>query len=216
MARLKKKNLIENEKDVVSLNPRKLVSHFYDKVDVVTAGVVIFIALFLEFLIFLFLGAPRILEYFTINLILTFIFSWFILGFILYVLLYLIKGKSKLKGGEFKKILSALASFRVVSIFSILIVLLIFLIFIPAIFPLLTVLLNNPALLMDGGFLPSLGTLAFIGIFLLVLFGFALIIYYIAMSYHFVKKMYGFKSVLSNILMTIVVWLIMGAIASII
>lgn len=216
MVRLKKKNLVEDEKQIVSLNPKKLVSHFYDKVDLLTAGIVIFSAIFLESLIFLILKMPRVLEYFTINILISFIFSWFILGFILYLILYLFKGKSNLKGGEYKQILSGLASFRVVSIFSTLFVFLILLIFLPNVIPKISIMFSNPAFLLNSGFLPSIGVAGIIGIILLIIFGIALAIYYILMIYHFVKKMYNFKNLFSNILMTVVILLIMGVIASII
>jgi len=215
MVRLKKKNLIEDEKEVVSLNPKKLISHFYEKVDVTTAAVLIFISIFLETLILLFLKSPNVLLHFTIRIIITFIFSWFILGGILYLILYFVKGKNKLKGDEFKKILSGLASFRVVSIFSLLFVLAIILIFLPKILPFASLVLQNPAILQTG-FMPSLGVGALFGLILLMIFGVCLIVYLIAMIYHFVKKMYNFESDFSNVIMTLIIFIVMIAFSTLI
>lgn len=216
MVRLKKRNLLENEKEIVSLNPKKLISYFYDKIDLSTAAIVIFIAIFLESLVLLFLKMPKILEYFTITIIVNFIFSWVVFGAVLYVLLYIIKGRNKLKGDEYKKILAGLASFRVVSIFSLLIVLLLFLIFMPSVLPFLSMFFQNPSLFLSQGILPSLGLWASIGIFLLIIFGIALFIYYIVMLYHFVKKMYDFKNASLNVLMTIIIIVIMVLFSTII
>ncbi len=216
MVRLRKKNLIENEKEILSLNPKSLVSHFYEKIDVTTAGIVLFVAIFLESLIFLFLKMPNILEYFTIKLITNFVVTWIILGFVLYLLLYLIKGKSNLKGGEYKKILSGLVSFRVVSIFAILIMLLIFMIFMPNIFPILTMLLNNPNFLLETGLLPAIGIWGGIGIFLSVIFMILIVVYYLTMLYNFVKKMYEFEGFFPNFIMMIIILIIMGFLSSLI
>jgi len=216
MVRLKKKNLIEDEKEVVSLNPKKLITHFYNKIDLSTAAILIFISIFLETLILFLLKMPNVLEYFTIRLIVNFIISWIILGAILYVILYFVKGKNKLKGNEYKKILSGLASFRVVAIFSLIIVLAISLVFMPQILPYMSMVLQNPALFLNNGYMPSLGFAGGLGIFLLMIFAIALFIYYIVMMYHFVKNMYEFKDPLSNVIMTIILIFIMGLLASLI
>jgi len=216
MVRLKKKNLIEDEKEVVSLNPKKLITHFYNKIDLSTAAILIFISIFLETLILFLLKMPNVLEYFTIRLIVNFIISWIILGAILYVILYFVKGKNKLKGNEYKKILSGLASFRVVAIFSLIIVLAISLVFMPQILPYMSMVLQNPALFLNNGYKPSLGFAGGLGIFLLMIFAIALFIYYIVMMYHFVKNMYEFKDPLSNVIMTIILIFIMGLLASLI
>lgn len=206
--RLRKKNLIENEKEIVSLNPKSLVSHFYNKVDITTAAIVIFISIFIETLLLLFLKSPNVLSFFTIRIIVTFIFSWIILGAILYLILYFVKGKNNLKGGEYKQILSGLASFRVVSILSVLVVLVIVLIFMPKLIPFMSVAMQNPAGFLESGVMPSLGSGAGVGIFLLIIFAIALIIYYISMLYNFVKNMYDFE-ITGNLLMTLVILVIM-------
>jgi hypothetical protein len=216
MVRLRQKNLMENEKEIVSLNPRKLVTHFYEKVDVSTAAIVIFISIFLESLLLLFLKLPRIIEYFTITLIINFIFSWIVLGAILYVLLYLVKGKSNLKGNEYKKILSGLASFRVVSIFSLLVVVLMVLIFMPSVLPFISMFFQNPALFLAQGYLPTIGLWGGIGIFLLIIFGISICVYYLIMFYHFVKNMYNFKNNSLNLLMTLLILIIMVLFSTII
>jgi hypothetical protein len=189
MARLKKKNLIENEKEVVSLNPKKLINYFYEKVDLTTSAVLIFIAVFIEALFLLFLKLPNVVEYFTINLIINFIFSWIILGALLYVVLYFVKGRSGMKGEEYKKILSGLAAFRVITILSLLVLLAIIFIFMPKLLSYISLILQNPS----TAALPNLGVGAGVGIFLLVIFGISLLIYYLVMFYHFVDKMYDFQ-----------------------
>ncbi len=204
--RLRKKNLIENEKEIVSLNPKSLVSHFYNKVDLTTAAIVIFISIFIETLLLLFLKSPNVLSFFTIRIIVSFIFSWIILGAILYLILYFVKGKNNLKGGEYKQILSGLASFRVVSILSVLVVLAIVLIFMPKLIPFMSVAMQNPAGFLESGIMSSLG--AGVGIFLLIIFAIALIIYYISMLYNFVKNMYDFE-IAGNLLMTLVILIVM-------
>lgn len=208
MIRLRKKNLIDSEKQIVSLNPKSLISHFYNKIDLTTAAIVIFISIFLETLLLLFLKVPNIPSFFTIRIIVTFIFSWFILGGILYLLLYFIKGKDNLKGGEYNKILAGLASFRVVSILSALFVLAIVLIFMPNFLTFISFAMQNPSLFIEGGIMPSLGTGAIIGIILLIIFSIALVVYYLTMTYHFVKQMYDME-ILGSLLMTVVVLVIM-------
>jgi hypothetical protein len=207
VVRLKKKNLIEDEKEIVSLNPKKLISHFYNKVDVSTAAIVIFISIFLETLLLFFLKVPNVLTYFTIRLIVTYIFSWFILGIIVYLLVYFVKGKHKLKGNEFKKILSSLAAFRIVSIIAILVVIAIVLIFMPSVIPVMSMALQNPAFVYDSGILPNLGSFAIVGVILLILFSIAIVIYYLSMLYHLTKNLFKFEG-LGNILMTVVLLVI--------
>lgn len=208
MIRLRKKNLFENEKQIVSLNPKSLMSHFYNKVDLTTASIVIFISIFLETLFLFFLKVPNIISFFTIRILVSFVFSWIILGGIYYVLLYFIKGKDNLSGGEYKKILSGLSSFRVISILSLLFVLGIVLIFMPNLLSFIANTFQNPSLFINSGMLPSLGVGGIIGVIILILFSIFLVIYYLLMVYQFVKEMYNMSN-LGNILMTIVIIVIM-------
>ncbi|NCP71874.1 hypothetical protein GW835_00570 [archaeon] len=214
VARLKKKNLIEDEKEIVSFNPKKLINHFYEKVDVSTAAIVIFISIFIETLVLFLLKSPNVLSYFTIRLIITFVFSWFILGIIIYLILYFVKGKNNLKGGELKNILSSLAAFRIVSIIAILVVFAIVLIFMPKVIPFMSMAIQNPDYIYNSGMLPNLGGGAVVGLILLFIFSIALLVYYILMFYHFVKKMFNFE-VLGNIVMTIILFVIMYFFSSI-
>jgi hypothetical protein len=214
MVRLKKKNLVDDEKEVTSLNPKKLISRFYNKVDLGTAAILIFVSILLETLILFFLKMPNILEYFTIRILINFIVSWVVFGAILYAILYFVKGKNNLKGNEFKKILSGLASFRVVAIFALIIVIAISLIFMPKILPYMSMILQNPAFFVSNGYMPALGIGAGIGILLLIIFALSLFVYYLIMMYHFVDNMYKFENPVSTVIMTIIVIFIMGLLAS--
>lgn len=205
MVRLRKKNLIEDEKEVASLNPKKLINYFYEKVDLTTSAVLIFIAVFIEALFLLFLNFPNVVGYFTLNLIINFIFSWIIVGALLYIILYLVKGRSALVGGEYKKILSGLAAFRVITILTLLLFSAIVLIFMPKLLKYLSLIFNNPS----TAALPNLGAGSGIGVFLLVIFGIAILIYYLVLFYHFVDKMYNFKDSGKTFFMTVVLLVIL-------
>lgn len=207
MVRLKKKNLMDTEKTIISLNPKKLVSHFYDKVDLTSSAVLIFIAIFLESLVLLFLSAPNVILNFTYRIIFNFIFSWIIMGLIFYLILYFLKGKDKVPKGEYKRILSGLASFRVVSIISIFVVIIISLIFLPKFISFFPMVLQDPGVI-DAVSFPKLTGWGLTGLILLFIFIIAIVVYYFCLFYRFVEKMYN-QTPIINFLMFLILLVVM-------
>ena len=86
----KKKNLVNDYREPVRLSPKKLMERFYNSINIKTAALVIFIAVLVETIIFSIYGLPSFFKYLGLRLIDDFVFNWFILGVVLFVLVYLI------------------------------------------------------------------------------------------------------------------------------
>jgi len=212
----RKKNLIEDEKEVVKLNPRKLISYFYNKIDVKTAAYVILVSLLFQLIIYAIIGVPNLGRFFIVNLLYTYLITWFVVGGILYLLLYFIKGKDKLEKNEFSKILAALSAFKVIYIFVLLIFFTIVLVFVPKLIGYIRNVLTSPAALNSTSILPALGGWNSLGLIILIIFAIATAVYYLFAIYYLIKEIYKYKSFWVNLIILIVVLVILALLSKII
>jgi len=201
---MKKKNLAEDEKEIARISPKKLVNHFYNKVNVKTAAIVILITVLLETIIMGLIGVKKIWLYFLISLGMAFVVWWLIAGIILFLLMYFIRGNYKVKPHDFNRVLSGLASFKVINIISTLVATIITLIFIPQAIPFIKLVFANPSLAFSATALPVIGTWGLIGIVLLILLAIWVIVYYIAMFYNLIGEMFETENVGVKILMLVI------------
>jgi hypothetical protein len=211
----KMKNLLENEKDVVKLNPKKLIPYFYNKINIKTAAIVILISLLFELIIFAIMGVPNLVSYFFLNLLYTYLISWFVVGGILYLILYFIKGKNNLEKNVYSKILSALAAFRVINIFVLLLFLAIVLVFVPKLIGFIKGAFLTSSLSSSSLF-PLLNSWNSFGLILLLIFSLAVIVYYIFAVYYLIKEVYKLKSFWSNLIILIIILVLFGLLSKII
>jgi hypothetical protein len=201
---MKKKNLMEDEKDIARISPRKLIHRFYNKVDVKTSILIIFIAVLLETLIMGMVGVNKIGLYFLITLANSFIVWWLFIGVILFLVMYFIRGSYKVKPTDFNRILSGLASFKIITIISILVATIITLIFIPNLIPFIKLVFTNPALAYSATALPIISVWGMIGAALLIILAIWVVVYYIAMFYHLMGEMFEAEKSGFKILMLII------------
>ncbi|MFA6649977.1 MAG: hypothetical protein WCS81_01595, partial [archaeon] len=150
----KEKNLVDDRKEVVKLTPKNLVNSFYNKVNAQVAGVVILFSIIIEMILFSILGVSDIGKIFLSRVVESFILSWLLVALVLYLVLYLVKGNKRIEKNAYKKILSGLASFKVVTIFAMLITSIITMIFLPKIIPYFRDVLANPLLAYSSTAMP--------------------------------------------------------------
>jgi hypothetical protein len=201
---MKKKNLIDDEKDIARISPKKLVTHFYNKVNIKTAALVIFIAILLETIIMGIIGVKKIVVYFLILLANSFIVWWLFIGVILFLIMYFIRGSYKVKPYDFNRVLSGLASFKIISILAMLVATIITLIFIPNLIPFIKLVFSNPALAYSATALPIIGVWGMIGVILLIILAIWVIVYYISMFYNLMGEMFETESFGFKFLMLII------------
>ncbi len=201
---MKKKNLAEDEKDIARICPKKLVNHFYNKVSVKTAAIVILITVLLETIIMALIGVKKIWLYFLITLGMAFIVWWLIAGIILFLLMYFIRGNYKVKPYDFNRVLSGLASFKIINIISTLVATIITLVFIPQAIPFIRLVFANPSLAYSATALPVIGTWGIIGIILLIILAIWVIVYYISMFYNLIGEMFETEKIGIKLLLLII------------
>jgi len=212
----KKRNLIEDEKEVVKLNPRKLISYFYNKINVKTAAYVILVSLLFQLIIYAIIGVPNLGRFFVVNLIYTYLITWFVVGGILYLLAYFIRGKDKLEKNEFSKILAALSAFKVIYIFILLTFFAIVLVFVPKLLGYVRNVFASGVALNASSVLPALNGWNNLGLIILVIFAIAAAVYYLFAIYYLVKEIYKYKSFWVNLIILIVVLVILALLSKII
>lgn len=209
---MKKKNLIDDEKDIARISPRKLIHRFYNKINVKTAALIIFISIIIEMILMAIVGVKKIGVYFLIALANSFIVWWLFIGVILFLIMYFIRGSYKVKPTDFNRILSGLASFKIITIISMLVATVITLIFIPNVMPFIKLVFSNPALAYSATALPIIGAWGMIGVALLIILAIWVIVYYILMFYHLMGEMFqtqkaGFKILLLIIFVIVAILL---------
>jgi len=205
----KEKTLVDDKKEVVRLTPKNLVKSFYNKVSVQVAGVVILFSLIIEMVLLSILGFPNIGKLFLLRLVDSFILSWLLVALVLYLVLYLVKGNKKIEKNAYKKILSGLASFKIVTIFAMLITSIITMIFLPKVVPYFKAILSNPLLAYSSTAMSVMSGWAVFGVTLLAILFIIVFIYYILMIFHLVKEMYKYKTFLPNFLFVIIILIVM-------
>jgi hypothetical protein len=210
----KKKDLLHDIREPVSLNPEKLVNYFYNKVKLKTAAMVIFYAVLLETILLAVLGVPKILQVFIFNLLDAYIIYWVLVGAIIYLILYLVKGNLKVKSYDFNKILSGLASFKIIQVIAMLLIVIITMIFLPELIPFINNIISNPTIAYSATVLPVIGGWGNIGIFLLILLSIFLIVYYLKIIYEFIRNVFKYKQFGVNLLLMLIILIIMGLLGS--
>lgn len=201
---MKKKNLVDDEKDIARISPKKLVHRFYNKVNVKTAALIILISVLLETLIMAIIGVNKIGIYFLITIANAFIVWWLFIGIVLFLVMYFIRGSYKVKPNDFNRVLSGLASFKIITIISTLVATIITLIFIPNLIPYIKLVFANPALAYSATALPVIGFWGMIGVVLLIILAIWVVVYYIAMFYNLMGEMFETQSTGFKIMMLII------------
>jgi len=201
---MKKKNLVDDEKDIARISPKKLVHRFYNKVNVRTAAFIILISVLLETLIMAIVGVKKIGIYFLITIANAFIVWWLFIGIVLFLVMYFIRGSYKVKPNDFNRVLSGLASFKIINIIATLVATIITLIFIPNLIPYIKLVFANPALAYSATALPVIGLWGMIGVVLLIILAIWVLVYYIAMFYNLMGEMFETQSTGFKILMLII------------
>ena len=196
------------KKEKVNLFPKPLVNYFYDRVKFGTAIFVVILAVIIESILLAVIGFANITKYFLLSLFSSLIVDWLFVAIILYIIMYLIKGRKKTKKDSFLKILSGLASFRIVTIFFMLLSFLVSLVFLPKVLVYLKQFSVNPAIVFSSTAIPVLGSWAVLGFILLFILVIALVIYYLVMFYYFVAKMYNVKQWWKIIILMIIIFFI--------
>jgi hypothetical protein len=200
-------------KDKKIRHPKALVDYFYEKVNYKSAFLIVLIALMLElFFLFVVLKTPQagiITLYLVYSRV---VVGWFVLGLIIYLLAYLIKSKKKMPKKALEKILSGLASFRVVVILFYILFGLIGFIFLGNYIQVLQNVVQNPELLYSTTAFPALTTANTIGVVILGITSLLFFIYFLRILYYFIKKIFETKSVITTIFYMLVLFVLSSVI----
>ncbi|HOD89811.1 MAG TPA: hypothetical protein PKK56_01885 [archaeon] len=190
-----KKNLIEEQDVRVSLKPKALVNHFFNKISVGTAFLVVLIATLFELVLLACLKFPGAFgTYGLLRIAEAIVISWFLMGVIFYVVALIIKGNNH-KENLFNKILSGLSSFKAVYILFLLLATIIILIFANPLISLLQTVFLNPSVLVNGTLVfPVFTGFHIFGMILLCLLFILFIVYVFIMLYHLVGEIYNIEN----------------------
>ncbi|MDD3244689.1 MAG: hypothetical protein PHU47_00900 [Candidatus ainarchaeum sp.] len=174
--------------------PRALVEFFYNKVDVFNALGVVFLVILLNIIFYIIVKIPKMGLQILADIYSSVFVSWFILGLLIFLTMYFIRSSTKLPKRPLEKVLSALASFRIPVIIYGLFSFMIVLLFFPNLITLMQSVFLNPAIIASETFLPTLTTVNYIGLGLLLLFTIVFFIYIICMMFAFVETVYDVKN----------------------
>lgn len=204
----KKTNLYEAYKS--KRGPKALVSHFFEKVSVFDAFIIVFITFLLNTLIFILLKVPNFFNLIASNVLSVFLINWLVLAVIFYLLMYFVVGLKKLPEKAFKKVLSSLAAFKLISIIYTILMAFIFIIFINSYIPVVQLALQNPSVITSSTLYPPITFFNIIGFILLFMISLAFIVYIFLMLYEFTEILFKVKSPVVKIVLTVFFIIIIG------
>jgi len=188
--------------------PKAIIDFFFFKVNFIESLMVVVVALLLNVLIYGLLKGPGLLEYSLTQIFSTVLINWLLLGALIFLLMYFIRGQKNLPKKPFEKVLSALASFRVTTIIYSVLAIIIVMVFYPAIVTIIQTISQNPNVINSATLFSALTTANIIGIILFVLLTIFMVIYWIIMLYEFTEIIFDVKDIGSKIglmLLTIVI-----------
>jgi len=195
--------------------PKALIDHFYEKVGLVEALIVILISFVINILFFLILKVPNLGEVSAYSAYSSILVNWLALSTVVFLIMYFIRGAKKLPKHAFQKVLSAFAAFRIPTIvFSILCFLILF-IFLGSYIPVVQAILQNPALIASTTLYPNLTTLNIVGLILLVSVSIFFFVYWLLMFYEFSEIVFDIKNPIAKIALMILIFVVVILLGSI-
>lgn len=208
MAEVKKTESNLHEAYKSKRGPKAIIDFFFFKVNIFESLMVIIISLLLSISFYWLLKGPGLFVYSLRQIFSTVLINWILLGIIMFLLMYFIRGQKSLPKKPFEKVLSALASFRLITIIYWMLVAVIVVVFFPAIISIMKAILQNPNLINSATLVPALTIMNIIGIILFGILTIFILIYWIIMLFEFTEIVFDVKDVGSKIglmLLTIVI-----------
>ncbi len=183
--------------------PKAIVDFFFLKVNLFESLIVIIIALLLNILIYGLFKGPELFKYSLIQIYSTILLNWLLLGIVVFLIMYFIRGKKGLPKKPFEKVLSSLASFRITTIIYSVLAAVIIVVFFPAIISIIQAISVNPGLVDSATIFPALTTLNIIGIILFAALTIYMLIYWILMLFEFTEIVFEVKGFFSKLALMI-------------
>ncbi len=197
-----------NEVYKAKRGPKALIDHFYEKVSLTESLIVVLISLVINILFYLIIKMPNLGTVSVYEIFSSILINWFVLGVLLFLIMYFIRGAKKLPKHAFQKVLSSLASFRIPTIIFSIITAVIFLVFLNSFIPVIQAVFQNPALINSTTLFPTLTVFNIIGIILLSLISLFFIVYCIIMFYEFTEIVFDIKNPIGKIVLMILIFVI--------
>lgn len=185
--------------------PKAIIEHFYEKVGITEAFIVVLVSFVINMLLCLVLKVPGLGRISAYNAYSSILINWLLLGIIIYLLLYFIKGAKNLPKKSFQKVLSSLSAFRIPAIIYTIISVAIALLFLSPYIPVFQAILQNNLLANSMTLYPALTTANIIGIILLATLSLVFLVYVIVMLYQFSKTIFDVKSPALTIVLMLLV-----------
>lgn len=185
---------------LLSYNPKKLsgpkalVEYFFNKVNYKESIIIMLVAFIVNFLFYVILGVPYLGVMAIYEFLKSVVVSWFILGFIFYLIAYFVLGKNKMPKKGFEKVLGGLASFKIPIVIYSFFTMAISLIFMPSLLTYFSRIMTNPLLISSSTAMPIFSVWNIIGVVLILLVGLGIFVYLIVMYYHFTKNLFKTKN----------------------
>jgi len=198
-------------KDKKVRGPKALIDYFHDKVNYKTAFLIIFIALIIEWLLYVvILKTPNVADISLVLIYARVLVSWIILGILLYLFAYLIRSKKNMPKRALEKILSSLAALRMPLILLYVIFGVVGFIFLGNYIPVLRNIMENPLILESAAVFPNLTTVNIIGLIILFIISIFFLIYFLVLAYYLVKKIFDTKSFITTFLLLILLLVVLS------
>jgi hypothetical protein len=185
---------------LLSYNPKKitgpkaLMEYFFNKVNYKESLIIILISFVINCLFYVIIAAPNLTFVFVYEFFKSVVFSWFVLGILIYLVAYFILGKKNIHKRGFEKTLSALAAFKIPLIIYSFFTMAVLLIFMPNVLTYFITIFQNPLLIASNSVLPAFGFSNLIGALLLLLVGLGILVYMIIMYFYFAKNLFKTKN----------------------
>lgn len=189
--------------------PKALIDYFFFKINITESIIIVLLAVILNVLIYwLFKGQD--LGYYVLNQIFSAVLiNWLLLGLLIYLIMYFIRGKKALPKKPFEKVLSTLAAFRLTAIIYIVLCAIIAVIFFPALISLIQATSLNPSLINSTTLFPAFTIANTIGFLLLLILTIFMFIYWVIMIYEVTEVVFDVKNVLQKIGLTALLFIVL-------
>jgi len=189
--------------------PKAILDYFYNKVNIVESIMIVVIAFILNALIYWLMKGQNLADYSVMQIYSTILINWFVLGVMVFLMMYFIRGQKNLPKRPFEKVLSSLAAFRATTIiYSVLCAIIIVILF-PNLISIIQTVSVNPATIDSSTLIPVLSVANIIGVVLFFLLTIFMIIYWIIMLYEFTEIIFDVKEVFPKIALMIILFLVL-------
>lgn len=188
--------------------PKAIIDYFFYKITITESIIIVLLAVIFNILIYWLLKGQDLGNYVLSQIFSGILINWLLLGLLVYLIMYFIRGKNALPKKPFEKVLSTLSAFRLTAIIYVVLCAIIAVVFFPALISLIQATALSPSLINSTTLFPEFTTANVIGFLLLLILTLFMIIYWLIMLYQVTEIVFDIKNVLQKIGLTALLFIV--------